>query len=205
MEKYNEVFWGEVAPCDHLLQIYESDDLFLRALEGFVVTGFLYGDAVIIIATSSHLEALEKRLKEDFSIGKLKSSGQYIPVDAEEALPEFIIDDKVDENLFKIFVNNLFTKAQKDGRKVRVFGELVALLWGQGNRSATIKLEQLWDELCNSGVMCLFCAYPKSGFRQDIHDSIKEICLHHSKMIEKNIVSPEINTYGEKLSIQTLR
>jgi NAD(P)H-hydrate repair Nnr-like enzyme with NAD(P)H-hydrate epimerase domain len=51
----SEIFWGEIAPCDHVLQIYEDDDIFLDALTGFVGGGINAGDAVIVIATATHL------------------------------------------------------------------------------------------------------------------------------------------------------
>jgi hypothetical protein len=205
MDKFNQVFWGEVAPCDHLLQIYESDDIFLHALEGFTATGLLNGDSIILIASETHLEAIEIRLKENFDLNTLKLSGQYISYDAEEALSQFIVDNDVDEARFKTFINGLLKRARIGERKVRAFGEMVALLWGQGNRKATIKLEALWSEICKSDMVCLYCAYPQGGFRQDVNESIEEICSHHTKMIERNTSATEINLYGEKLSMFSLR
>ena len=35
--------------------------------------------------------------------------------------------------------------AQNGSRQVHAFGEMVALLWAQGNHKATIRLEELWD------------------------------------------------------------
>jgi len=32
----SHVFWGEIAPSDHLVQIYENDDVILDSLQGFV-------------------------------------------------------------------------------------------------------------------------------------------------------------------------
>lgn len=57
-------FWGEVAPCDHLVHIYEDDAPFIDALSGFVAGGLLAGDAVIAIATPEHLKAVDARLAE---------------------------------------------------------------------------------------------------------------------------------------------
>ena len=34
-----EVFWGEIPPCDHLIQIYNDDAVFLDTLEGFAAGG----------------------------------------------------------------------------------------------------------------------------------------------------------------------
>ena len=47
-----EVFWGEIAPCDHLLQIYENDTEYLSALSRFVSDGFKKNESVVIIATA---------------------------------------------------------------------------------------------------------------------------------------------------------
>ena len=52
-----DVFWGELSPCEHLVQIYERDEVFLDALEGFVAGGVRSGEAVIVIATDSHRQA----------------------------------------------------------------------------------------------------------------------------------------------------
>lgn len=34
------VFWGEIAPCEHLVQIYEDDEAFVDSLERFVAGAF---------------------------------------------------------------------------------------------------------------------------------------------------------------------
>jgi len=56
------VFWGEIAPCEHIAQFYEHDGMLLDALEGFIRGGLKVGDSAIVIATAEHLEALEQRI-----------------------------------------------------------------------------------------------------------------------------------------------
>jgi hypothetical protein len=56
------IFWGEIAPCEHLVQIYADQGVFLDSLEGFVSGGLLAGEGVIVIGTRAHLIALEQRL-----------------------------------------------------------------------------------------------------------------------------------------------
>src|SRR5678815_2022238 len=58
-----EVFWGEIAPCEHLLQIYPDDDGFIATLTDFVTAGLTAGEGVIVLGTSEHLHALEDRLR----------------------------------------------------------------------------------------------------------------------------------------------
>jgi hypothetical protein len=180
------VFWGELAPCDHVLQIYDTDGVFLDALAGFVGGGINANDACIVIATPAHLSALEARLTSyGISIAGLIDDDRYIPLDAEKLLSTFMVDGWPDETEFNNMVSSLLQRARGlKSRKIRAFGEMVAVLWAQGNTGATVNLEHLWNKFVANESFCLFCAYPKVGFTDDIADSIQHICSAHSKMID---------------------
>ena len=59
-----EVFWGEVAPCDHWLQLYDDDERFLDSLARFVSGGLDKGDGIVVIATAGHRQGLRTRLRK---------------------------------------------------------------------------------------------------------------------------------------------
>ena len=180
-----QVFWGEVAPCDHVVQIYETERIFLDSLEGFVGSGLLAGDSVIIIATATHIIAMENRLKsQGFDTDQLASKDQYIALEANDMLSKFMRNGWPDENLFFELITTLLKKAQKNNRKIRAFGEMVAILWQQGHNGATVQLENLWNQLHKKDEFTLFCAYPKIGFTQDMHSSLETICCAHTKVID---------------------
>lgn len=200
-----EVFWGEIAPCDHVLQIYEDDKQFIDTLEGFVTGGFKAGESVIIIATSEHLKLLNQRLRDGgFDLFSLALQDQYIPLSADETLAKFMINGWPDENLFYHLLTSLLLRARKRERHVRAFGEMVAVLWAQGFTGATVHLEHLWSRFCSSEEFSLFCAYPKSGFTEDANESLAKICGCHSKLIAHlDEASPEIlykNTTAQRLA-----
>lgn len=180
-----EIFWAEIAPCDHVLQIYENDGVFLDALTGFVGGGINAGDSCIVIATDNHLKALESRLESyGIHISSLISENRYIPLDAQETLSRFMINGWPDENLFNQTVSELLRRGRNHSdRGIRAFGEMVAILWAEGNNGATVRLEHLWNKFCQKETFCLFCAYPKSGFTEDISESMNHICCAHAKMI----------------------
>ncbi|HXD00299.1 MAG TPA: MEDS domain-containing protein [Verrucomicrobiae bacterium] len=179
-----EIFWGEIAPREHLVQIYGDEAPFLDALEGFVVGGLRAGEAVIVIATAKHLTALEQRVQaEGFNLDAARSQNQYISLDAEETLSKFLLGGWPDDIRFRKVVSDLLVKARGNGRRVRAFGEMVAVLWSQGHNGATVRLEHLWHQFCQKEEFSLFCAYPRSGFTQDADASIQEICSAHSKVI----------------------
>lgn len=180
-----QIFWGEVAPCDHVVQIYKTDDVFLKTLEEFVTCGIYANDCVIVIGTVSHLIALEKKLRaKGINIDALADDDQLILLNAELTLSKFVKNGLPDEVLFTKVVTKLIAKAKKKNRKVRAFGEMVAILWSQGHGEATIKLENMWNKFCETEAFCLFCAYPSRGFTQDAVHSIASICKTHTKMID---------------------
>jgi hypothetical protein len=179
-----EIFWGEVTPCEHLVQIYEDDDVFLDTLAGFAGGGIRSGDGVIIIATDTHLEALGSRLTgSGLDLAAAQEEDRYIPVDAEELLSRLVFRGWPDDYLFKKGVTELLARAGSGGRRVRAFGEMVAILWARGQNAATVRLEHLWQGICQNEGLSLFCAYPKSGFTQDANVSIQELCALHSRIV----------------------
>lgn len=183
MENFDH-FWAEIAPMEHSVQLYTSGDRFIESLERFAGNGIQQGEGVIVIATKVHIRALNERLTmRGFDIQAAILKQQYISLDAEEILAKFMANDLPDDKLFEQLITGLLTQAGNNRRRVRAYGEMVAILWAKGHVDATYRLEQLWDGLCQRNLLSLFCAYPKSGFTQNIDESIIEICKTHSKII----------------------
>lgn len=181
-----DVFWGEISPCEHLVQIYQDEGVFLDSLEGFIAGGIQAGDGVVVIATPLHLASLNERLTaRNIDIASAIRDDQYLTFDAEEALAKFMVMGWPDEDFFRAFVTNILQRAKGNNRRVRAFGEMVALLWARGNTGATVQLEHLWHRLCQEFTFSLFCAYPKIGFTRDASASIKEICDAHSRVLHE--------------------
>ncbi|MGH7831066.1 MAG: MEDS domain-containing protein [Candidatus Binatia bacterium] len=182
--KTTDVFWGEISPCEHLVQIYENDGAFMDTLEEFIGGGLRAGDGVIVIATAPHLNTLEQRLEaRGMDVDAARSEDQYIPLAADEVLAGFMVGGWPDDALFTNVVSELIARARRRGRRVRAFGEMVAILWARGDQGATVRLEHLWHRLCQTEAFSLFCAYPKVGFTRNASESISELCAAHSKVI----------------------
>jgi hypothetical protein len=179
-----KMFWGEISPCEHLVQIYAEDGIFLDALEGFVAGGLEVGDGVIVIATGEHRVALEGRLiKRGCNLEDAELRDQYIFCDAQQTLLKFMVNGWPDEQLFETFLTEILARARGSERRVRAFGEMVALLWSEGKNGATVRLEHLWHTFCQKKAFSLLCAYPRIGFTQDAEASMNEICAAHSKVV----------------------
>jgi len=179
-----QVFWAEMSPCEHVVQIYGDDRVFLDGLEGFVGNGLRQGEGAIVIATAMHLHGLEERLRRNgVDVDRARRENRYIPRLAEETLQSFMVEDWPDETLFRAAMENLIGIARgTPGRKVRAFGEMVAILWSRGHHAATIHLELLWTKVCSAEKFPLYCAYPRDTFSRNATESIVEICRIHSRV-----------------------
>lgn len=178
----SETFWKYLSPGEHLVQVYERETVFLDSLESFVAAGLARHEAVIVIGTQDHLKVLAGRLRATgYDLDSAIAMKRYLALGLEETLQRFMRDGMPDEALFKEVIGELLLQARSNAVRVRAFGEMVALLWEQGEYDATIRLEELWHQACEAEGLCLFCAYPQSGFRKGQEDDIEEIHAHHTR------------------------
>lgn len=170
-----------VGTHDHFVQFYEKDDFLIDEVYGFVGAGLQVGQAGIVIATPPHRHGLEQRLK---AWAPSFHPDQYVALDAAETLSQFVIDGRIDEPRFAEVIEKVIRRATQDGsRQVRIFGEMVSLLWAEGKRDAAIRLEELWNDLGRRRSFSLLCAYPMTHFDGEEHTSaFAHICNAHSRV-----------------------
>jgi PAS domain S-box-containing protein len=190
--------WSELDASEHLVQFYETDEFLLDSVSGFVGAGLSSGAACIVIAMKAHREGLEERLQVNgLDLAAASKRGTYLALDAGEMLSKIMVDGLPEPMRFIETIGSLIERAGKDRRPVRIFGEMVAQLWTEGNQVAAIRLEALWNELHQSThVFTLFCAYPIHGFAGEGYgEQFTEICQQHAQVIPDEsyifLASPE--------------
>ena len=140
--------WTEIGDREHFVQFYETDAYLTSAVSGFVGASLEASDGAIIIATAPHRESIERRLKaRGIDVTAETNRGFYVALDAAETLSKFMVDGSPDPQRFAEVVGGMVRQLTSGGRRLRAFGEMVALLWASGNRAGAISLEQLWNEL----------------------------------------------------------
>lgn len=142
----------------HAVQFYENDAFLVDEVSRFIGSGLRTGEAGIVIATPAHLAGLAAQLAQE-------AAGPYIALDAAQTLAAFMVDGWPDERRFIQAVGDVVAKAALAGNgRVRAFGEMVALLWEAGQRDAAVRLEDLWNQLCQHHAVSVLCAYPMAAF-----------------------------------------
>ncbi len=158
---------------EHSVQFYEADDFLLAGVTRFVAAGISDGDCSIVIATKAHREDLETRLvNRGLDLNAARRRGAYVAIDAADTLAKFMVGDRPDPARFEQAVGELIQNAIKGPplRRVRAFGEMVALLWADGRPDAAIALETLWNDLGRRQTFSLLCGYPMQAFADARHD-----------------------------------
>lgn len=177
--------WTKMSNTDHFVQFYEADGFLLNSLSGFIGTAINSGDAAVVVATKEHREGLDELLRANgLDVADARACGRYVSLDAAETLSKFMVDGSPDPGAFHDLMGGVISSVTDGRSHVRAFGEMVALLWAEGNYSGAIRLEELWNDLQKAHYFSLFCAYPMNGLGgEKFIEPHSGVCTVHSRVI----------------------
>ncbi len=157
----------------HGVQVYDEDETLLQALEAYVMRGAQENKTTVVIATPEHRQMLLERL-ELWDLGHA-----FLGLDAQHTLDRFMRGGLPDPGLFETVVGQLVRSQVANG--FQAFGEMVSLLWQQGNVEGTYALERLWGALQQDVAFSLLCAYASSDF--DGRPGLAGVCELHTHVV----------------------
>ncbi|HLJ33203.1 MAG TPA: MEDS domain-containing protein, partial [Ktedonobacteraceae bacterium] len=164
------ISWSQVSESEHIVQFCETDAFLIGSLSEFISTGLKLGDICIVLATEPHQTSLEQRLQRDgLEVDTARVRGEYISFDAAATLSQFMINGALSQERFFEIIGDIIEQAGQGRSRVRIFGELVTLLWEDGYRTEAIRLEELWNILAKTHSFSLFCTYPMYGFDGEMY------------------------------------
>jgi hypothetical protein len=168
----------------HAVRFYEDDASLCRIATGFVGDGLASGDPAVVIATPPHRAGIVDGLGAlSFDVERLKQRGDLRLLDVEETLSTFMKDGMPDPVAFQRSMGGVLDEVAR-GRSqltVRAYGEMVDWLWKNGDVTAALRLEVLWNELADSRVFSLLCGYSMGNFYK--HGAYEDICRQHTHVV----------------------
>ena len=192
--------WSSMTRTDHFVQFYESDGFIVNSVAEYFFHGLECNGSCICVGTAEHNERILNGLRT-FGIDpdKAVDSGRLVVRDAGEMLSKFMRDGSPNIDKFNASIGKLVKETLQPTAPLRVFGEMVAILWEEGNQNAAVRLEELWNDLRDEYDFSLFCAYPLKGFaRTGLNGEMQEICHQHTKTIPAESYS-SLTTPEERL------
>jgi signal transduction histidine kinase len=178
---------GSPAQPSHIVQFYEDDALLCDSVAHFLAVGLRAGEPVVVVATEEHRAAFAARLeRRGIDVEVVRARGQLVWLDARASLSKFLIGDMPDWTLFSDLFGGVIEELTRRSPLtcVRAYGEMVDVLWRDGNKQAALALEAMWNELASSRSLSLLCAYVMGNFyRSADAESFRSVCRAHSHVL----------------------
>jgi len=172
-------------PAVHSVHVYDHDLDLITRLCAIVSTGLRLGDAVLIVTTEDHRKQLVSELeKAGIDVRTAVREGRYTMLDAEETLATFMRNGSPDASLFASNVGTALANARARSRNqgLTVFGDMVDVLWEDGQREAALVLENIWNATLSESTFHLHCAYPRAVFSGE--GDLRSVCDVHSHVLQ---------------------
>ncbi len=175
----------ETAPAaDHAVQVYDDLAELADSVGCYLDAGFRRGEPAVLIATAAHRQVFAAELQSrGWDTDQLEKKGLLVCRDAQQTLDMFMDGETPSAELFEQVVGGTIDDlaARFPDKTIRAFGEMVDLLWKQGNEAGAIALEELWNELAESRRFALLCGYHLDIFDIGVQTSaLPEIIRVHT-------------------------
>lgn len=172
---------------NHIVQTYDDPEFLAEAVAVYIDSGLRLNESVVLIGVPSHLTIFEKRLAASgWDVAGLKEKGQLISINGNWLLSLCATGSRLNAAAMQEAVVRILEDARCGGAyaKVRVFGEMVDVLYHQGQDQAAIRLERVWNDLLQTEPVSLFCAYRLDPLSKSVYSGfLQEVCRQHSTFI----------------------
>jgi hypothetical protein len=168
----------------HAVRFYENEKSLGRIVAEFLADGLTDRNPGIVVATPMQRAAILRELVlRGLDVVSLQQSGDLVLLDADDTLSSFMKNGKLDAKAFKDGMCAVIKRACR-GRTnctVRIYGQMVDVLWKEGKRDLAIRLEMLWNQLAITQLFSLLCGYAMGSFYKDVH--FDDICGQHTHVL----------------------
>jgi hypothetical protein len=168
----------------HAVRFYENERSLARIVAEFLDDGLRDGEPGIVVATPTQRAAIVRELVvRGVDVVGLKQSGELVLLDAEDTLSGFMRDGQLDAGVFNERLCVIIERACQ-GRTdctVRIYGQMVDILWKQRQCDLAIRLEMLWNQLAQTQRFSLLCGYAMGPFYKNAQ--FRDICAQHTHVL----------------------
>lgn len=169
----------------HLCQLYPDRAVLAQSVASFVSAGLKRGDRVVVVAVPEHAAMILARLAEGgWSADAFAASSQLQLLDAEATLARFMHEGLPRWADFHRTMTPLASRPGMTVNGVRLYGDMVNVLWQRGNPQGAIRLEECWNDLAREHDLTLLCGYVMDDFGPDSHhEALPDIGRVHSDIL----------------------
>ena len=178
----------------HIVQFYDADEELTETAGDFLAGAIAEGGAAVVVATPSRCAGFEAQLAAGgVVVGAARRDGTLVCLDATRVAPRLTRDGQVDPAAFNTHFRPAILAAGEAPGPVRIYGEVVALLWAAGQVNAALELEEFWNELGQQIPFSLFCGYPRDLVESsEYQGAVADICRLHTAVVGRSITDAPV-------------
>jgi hypothetical protein len=176
----------------HVVHFYDRDEELAETAGDYLAGAIAEGGAAVVVATPGRCAGFEARLAAGgVDLGAARRDGTLVCLDATRVVSRLTRGGRVDREAFHALFQPAILVAGEASGPVRIYGEVVALLWAADQVNAALELEGLWNELGQQIPFSLFCGYPRALVESSQHQgAVAEICRLHSAVLGRPMAGP---------------
>jgi PAS domain S-box-containing protein len=177
----------------HSAHFYSNDALLVTEVAQRLGATLAAGGAAVVIATPAHRTGFEEHLlARGLDLVRIGEQGRWLSLDASQTLAEFMVEGWPDAKRFSVLMGGILDSLNAavdpvvaTGKPlIAAYGEMVSLLWEEGKTGASVRLEELWNELAQTRSFHLSCGWPLRFFSRDTDGVVvQRICAEHNHVV----------------------
>lgn len=171
----------------HEVQFFSGEEHLCKTVVSFLADGLRTAQPLVVIATERHRLAFKAGLSTlGFDVEGIEYGREVAFLDARDTLAAFMEGKAPNRELFYATVGNVLERVMRERTYLvaRAYGEMVDLLYRDGNVDGALAVEDLWNELAGRYAFSLLCAYSMDGFFTETHaETFRRICDRHTHVI----------------------
>jgi hypothetical protein len=164
----------------HFVHTYQDTAFLLDAIVEFIGTGLSRGEAALVVARRGRCEAIVAAL----GAKGIHPNRALRLLDAEQTLEAVMVDGMPQWTAFEATCGGAIAELRLQYPAVRIYGEMVDILWQEGSRTAALQLEEYWNELARVHPFALLCAYCIDPLDTATYGTgFAQVCKAHTHLI----------------------
>jgi hypothetical protein len=178
----------------HVVQFYDRDEELAESAGDYLADAIAEGGAAVVVATPARCTVFEGHLAAcGVDIAAARRDGTLVSLDATRLARQLTRAGRADRTAFDAQIRPAILAAGRAPGPVRVYGEIVAVLWAAGHVNAALELEGFWNELGREIPFSLYCGYPRQSVESSQHHgAVSEVCRLHTAVVGRPVAGTAV-------------
>ncbi|HVL87069.1 MAG TPA: MEDS domain-containing protein [Candidatus Thermoplasmatota archaeon] len=172
----------------HAVQFYQNEGHMVKALVAWCERSLRVGGGAVVVATEPHRAEFKNGLRlSGLEPDRFLDAGRLALLDARETLDRLLVRGQPSAERFEVVVMPIVRDLQRavgsPDKPVRAWGEMVDLLWKEGEFDAASALESLWTSAVRASGIELLCSYDVSRLVLKSDQRIVQAKSEHTEIV----------------------